>query len=169
MNKFREPAQIFWLRLGTLLIVSTTNNINETVGCATFSIPSPRPSPQGRGRIVRRLRAIAATEFAKPVCARHASVGGCSFSPRERVRVRGDDGSTTAECRISNRLVSNMLALGKYSFGMGDRFAHQARAQLRACIKAAERGVEVIPVWNKSNREHMTICSEPASVRAAAE
>src|SRR5881628_1257622 len=67
------------------------------------------------------------------------------------------------------RLVSNMLPLGKYSFGMGDRFAHQARAQLRACIKAAERGVEVIPVWNKSNREHMTIGSEPSSARSAAD
>ena len=62
-----------------------------------------------------------------------------------------------------------MIPLGKYSLGMGDRFAHQAKAQLRACIKAAEQGVEVIPVWNKSNREHMTIGSEPASVRAAAE
>ena len=62
-----------------------------------------------------------------------------------------------------------MLALGKYSFGMGDRFAHQARAQLRACIKAAEQGVEVIPVWNKSNREHTTIGSDPSSVRAAAD
>src|SRR6266542_362129 len=61
-----------------------------------------------------------------------------------------------------------MLPLGKYSLGMGDRFAHQARAQLRACIKAAEQGVEVIPVWNKSNREHVTIGSEPSSVRAAA-
>jgi hypothetical protein len=62
-----------------------------------------------------------------------------------------------------------MLPLGKYSFGMGDRFAHQARAQLRACLKAAEQGVEVIPVWNKSNREHMTIGSEPSSVRSAAD
>jgi len=53
--------------------------------------------------------------------------------------------------------------------GVGDRFAHQARAQLRACLKAAEQGVEVIPVWNKSNREHITIGSEPASVRAAAD
>src|SRR5438445_11671357 len=67
------------------------------------------------------------------------------------------------------RPVSNMLLLGKYSFGMGDRFAHQARAQLRACIKAAEQGVEIIPVWNKSNREHMTIGSEPAGVRSAAD
>src|ERR1051325_4607594 len=64
---------------------------------------------------------------------------------------------------------TNMLALGKYSFGMGDRFAHQARAQLRACLQAAEHGVEVIPVWNKSNREHLTIGSEPESVRAAVE
>jgi len=61
------------------------------------------------------------------------------------------------------------LVLEKYSFGVGDRFAHQARAQLRACQKAAEHGVEVIPVWNKSNREHQTIGSEPASVRAAAD
>ena len=40
---------------------------------------------------------------------------------------------------------------------------------LSACLKAAERGVEVIPVWNKSNREHLTIGSEPSSVRAAAD
>jgi len=43
------------------------------------------------------------------------------------------------------------------------------QAQLRACLKAADNGVEVIPVWNKSNREHITIGSEPASVRAAAD
>lgn len=62
-----------------------------------------------------------------------------------------------------------MLILGKYSFGVGDRFAHQAKAQLQACLKAAGAGVEAIPVWNKSNREHLTIGSEPASVRAAAD
>ena len=56
-----------------------------------------------------------------------------------------------------------MLKLAKYSFGVGDRFAHQAKAQLRAFMLAAERGVEVIPVWNKSNREHTTIGSEPAA------
>jgi tagaturonate epimerase len=62
-----------------------------------------------------------------------------------------------------------MLLLGKYSLGMGDRFAHQAAAQLRACVMAAERGVQIVPVWNKSNREHVTIGSEPASVRASAD
>lgn len=62
-----------------------------------------------------------------------------------------------------------MLKLSKYSIGVGDRFAHQAKAQLRACLLAAEQGAEVIPVWNKSNREHTTIGSEPASVRLAAD
>jgi len=61
-----------------------------------------------------------------------------------------------------------MLTLEKYSIGVGDRFAHQAKAQLQACRLAAARGVNVIPVWNKSNREHGIVGSEPASVRAAA-
>jgi hypothetical protein len=61
-----------------------------------------------------------------------------------------------------------MLKLAPYSFGIGDRFAHQAKAQLRACIKAIEHGVTVIPVWNKSNREHLIVGSDPASVCAAA-
>jgi len=62
-----------------------------------------------------------------------------------------------------------MLTLSKYSIGVGDRFAHQAKAQLEAFRFAASRGVDVIPVWNKSNREHTIIGSEPASARAAAE
>jgi tagaturonate epimerase len=62
-----------------------------------------------------------------------------------------------------------MLTLSKYTFGVGDRFAHQARAQLRACMLAAEQGAEVIPVWNKSYREHTTVGSEPGSVRTAAD
>ena len=53
--------------------------------------------------------------------------------------------------------------------GVGDRFAHQAEAQLQACLMAAVRGAEVIPVWNKSNREHGIVGSEPAGVRAAAD
>src|SRR5437764_805136 len=62
-----------------------------------------------------------------------------------------------------------MQRLAKYSFGVGDRFAQQAKAQLRACMLAAEQGAEVIPVWNKSHREHTTIGSEPRSVRVAAD
>src|ERR1700733_14810986 len=59
--------------------------------------------------------------------------------------------------------------LSRYSVGTGDRFAHQAKAQLQACVKALEAGTTVIPVWNKSNREHMIIGSEPTSVRQAAD
>lgn len=66
-------------------------------------------------------------------------------------------------------MANRTLKLTKYSIGTGDRFAHQAKAQLKACMQALERGVEVSPVWNKSNREHMIIGSEPASVRAAAD
>jgi hypothetical protein len=66
-------------------------------------------------------------------------------------------------------VASSFLQLEHYSFGVGDRFAHQARAQLRAIQLLAERGVEVTPVWNKSNREHLIIGSEPGSVLAAAQ
>ena len=61
------------------------------------------------------------------------------------------------------------LTLNKYSVGTGDRFSHQAKAQLQACVKALVSGVEVVPVWNKSNREHAIIGSEPASAREAAD
>ncbi|HEY9141117.1 MAG TPA: tagaturonate epimerase family protein [Bryobacteraceae bacterium] len=63
----------------------------------------------------------------------------------------------------------NGLQLERYSLGMGDRFAHQAKAQLAACVCAAAQGAAVTPVWNKSNREHKTVGSEPASARAAAD
>lgn len=61
------------------------------------------------------------------------------------------------------------LQIGKNSLGMGDRFGGQAEAQLRACMLAASRGVPIVPVWNKSNREHSIIGSSPAEVRASAE
>jgi hypothetical protein len=59
--------------------------------------------------------------------------------------------------------------LPKYSIGMGDRFAHQARAQLEACRKAHDEGANIAPVWNKSNREHVIVGSSPADTRAAAD
>jgi len=65
--------------------------------------------------------------------------------------------------------MSNFLPLGKFSFGMGDRFAHQGKAQLRACILATELGAHFVPVWNKSNREHMFIGTEPSSLRTEAD
>ncbi len=65
--------------------------------------------------------------------------------------------------------MTSSLSLEKYSFGVGDRFAHQAKPQLRACMLAAAQGVDVIPVWNKSHREHAIVGSTPPGVRAAAE
>jgi len=65
--------------------------------------------------------------------------------------------------------MSEDLKLPKFSVGVGDRFAHQAKAQLAACIKAGEQGVEVVPVWNKSNREHMIIGTDPNQTRKAAD
>jgi hypothetical protein len=61
------------------------------------------------------------------------------------------------------------MRIEKYSIGVGDRFAHQAKAQLQAFIKAAAEGAPAVPVWNKSNREHNIVGSEPSSVRAAAD
>lgn len=65
--------------------------------------------------------------------------------------------------------MSSAIMLPRFSVGVGDRFAHQAKAQLAACIKAAEAGVDVVPVWNKSNREHTIIGTEPSQTRAVAD
>ena len=65
--------------------------------------------------------------------------------------------------------MSDGLMLPRFSVGVGDRFAHQAKAQLQACMMAADAGVEVVPVWNKSNREHIIIGSEPCATRTAAD
>jgi hypothetical protein len=65
--------------------------------------------------------------------------------------------------------MAQKLTLPKYSVGVGDRFAHQAKAQLAACVKAAEFGAEVVPVWNKSNREHTIIGTDPNQTRKAAD
>jgi hypothetical protein len=62
-----------------------------------------------------------------------------------------------------------MLKLEHFSMGVGDRFAHQARAQLTALIEGRKLGINVVPVWNKSFREHDIVHSQPASVRVAAD
>ena len=61
------------------------------------------------------------------------------------------------------------MKIEKYSFGLGDRFLHQGRAQLQAIINAKRAGIDVVPVWNKSNREHKTIGTEPPTLRAEAD
>jgi len=61
------------------------------------------------------------------------------------------------------------MILEKYSFGVGDRFSHQGKAQLQAFIKAKGQGVDITPVWNKSHREHTIIKTTHASVRKEAD
>ena len=62
------------------------------------------------------------------------------------------------------------MEIGKYSFGIGDRFAHEGINQLKALIEAEEQfGVHFVPVWNKSNREHQIVGTEPMAVREEAD
>jgi tagaturonate epimerase len=61
------------------------------------------------------------------------------------------------------------MQLPQYTIGVGDRFALQGKAQLQACVLAVESGIEIVPVWNKSNREHLIVGSEPLQTRRAAD
>jgi len=61
------------------------------------------------------------------------------------------------------------MKLQKFSFGIGDRFAQQGIAQLKAFTNAQLENVSITPVWNKSYREHKTVHSNPASVRKEAD
>lgn len=61
------------------------------------------------------------------------------------------------------------MKLGKYSFGIGDRFGRQGKAQLAAIIQAKKDGIAVTPVWNKSHREHEIIGTHPKHVRQEAD
>ena len=62
------------------------------------------------------------------------------------------------------------MQIGKYSFGTGDRFANQGESQLSALMQASKfLNIEIVPVWNKSNREHTIVNSTPADTRKEAD
>jgi hypothetical protein len=61
------------------------------------------------------------------------------------------------------------MILEKYSFGIGDRFCHQGKAQLAALIRARKNGLAITPVWNKSNREHTIIGTKQTDTRKEAD
>jgi len=65
--------------------------------------------------------------------------------------------------------MDDIMNLAKYSIGVGDRFGVEGAAQLRALQRAASEGVRVVPVWNKSNREHSIIGTRPEDTRRAAD
>jgi hypothetical protein len=62
-----------------------------------------------------------------------------------------------------------MKTIEKYSIGAGDRFGRQGAAQIAAFKKAKDKGLSVAIVWNKSNREHNLIGTQPVDQRAAAD
>jgi hypothetical protein len=61
------------------------------------------------------------------------------------------------------------MRIETYSLGIGDRFGREGPAQLRAVQLAERAGVVVVPVWNKSFREHSLIGTRPDDVRAEAD
>jgi hypothetical protein len=61
------------------------------------------------------------------------------------------------------------MILSRYSMGIGDRFARQGPAQLAAFVQAQAIGLDITPVWNKSNREHLITHTQPDAVRAEAD
>ena len=61
------------------------------------------------------------------------------------------------------------MKLEKFSFGHGDRFGQQGKAQLSAVMQAQANGIDVVPVWNKSHREHNIIGTHPLDTRREAD
>ena len=61
------------------------------------------------------------------------------------------------------------MDIERYSIGIGDRFGKEGAAQLRALQRAEGSGVPLVPVWNKSHREHLLIGTKPEDVRAEAD
>ncbi len=61
------------------------------------------------------------------------------------------------------------MKINKNTFGMGDRFAHEGHAQLTAIVQAKAAGLDIYPIWNKSNREHTIVGSKPDDLRVEAD
>jgi hypothetical protein len=61
------------------------------------------------------------------------------------------------------------MKIEKYSIGIGDRFGLEGSAQLRALQQAEALGVKIVPVWNKSNREHAIIGTLPEDAKRGAD
>ena len=61
------------------------------------------------------------------------------------------------------------MIIKKFTMGMGDRFAHQGKAQLQSVLHAKEAGLDIYPTWNKSFREHSIVKTQPDDLRAEAD
>lgn len=60
------------------------------------------------------------------------------------------------------------MLIEKYSFGTGDRFGLEGQAQLAAIQEINKLGIPVVPVWNKSYREHTIVKTNHSAVAAEA-
>jgi len=60
------------------------------------------------------------------------------------------------------------MLIEKFSFGTGDRFGKEGQAQLKAIQEINKLGFNVVPVWNKSFREHSIVHTSPADVKTEA-
>jgi hypothetical protein len=85
--------------------------IDRIVGCATLGSPSPHPSPLGRGRMLHRRSIRPVPGFTQQPSAKHQPLARCSLSPRERVRVRGNNSVAFPNCRITQSLLCNTSGL----------------------------------------------------------
>ena len=56
------------------------------------------------------------------------------------------------------------MIIEPFTIGIGDRFGKEGVAQLTAFVRAEREGIHAVPVWNKSNREHTIIGSNPGDV-----
>jgi len=93
---------------------------------------------------------------------------GCAVAPEDATVVPQAD-PPVAEILETVEKGNGIMQLEKYSIGVGDRFAHQGRAQLQALVLARQQGISVVPVWNKSHREHTIIGTSPDDVRREAD
>ena len=117
------------------------------------------------------------------MCSKFIGLGGRpvheSEAPAQRLQMRQGPGQgliivlakhpTLSIEWLPTTTMSPPLVIQKHTFGMGDRFAHQGIAQLRAIRHACEAGYPVYPTWNKSNREHTIVHSHPDDLRAEAD
>jgi hypothetical protein len=70
---------------------------------------------------------------------------------------------------LDSKEQTTIPALGKYTFGTGDRFGREGDAQMRAIQAINRKGLPFSPVWNKSNREHQLTGTTQESVRQEAD